>query len=193
MEILNSDMKVYILKPDPKFRFMYPEDSIYMSENWEFKCEILIEKLGQFKAHFDDRNEAPIPDIAYLGMLTFAFRHDVATELVDILEASAELLPFYVGEELWYCLNVTKSIDALDEELTTFRVNDGKRKLFPVNYVFHEDKLPNTSLFKIPTDNFTNVFCVDRRDTDDQVMNNFFCAVAHYGYTGIEFEEVFES
>lgn len=186
-------MKVYILNPDPKFRFIFPEDDVYSSESWEFKCDLLIDRLGQFKAHFDDRIDDPIPDIAYLGMLTFAFRKDVATELVDILEESAELIPIYVGEELWYCLNVTKSIDAVDEDITEFRVNDGKRKLFPVKFAFHEDRLPDSTLFKVPTDNFTRIFCVDRRDTDDQVINNFFCAIAYHGYTGIEFEEVYSN
>lgn len=186
-------MKVYILKPDMNFRFMYPEDKIYRSENWEFKCDTLIDKLWQFKAYFDDNKDAPIPDIAYLGMLTFAFRKDVATELVYILEDAGELLPIYVDDELWYCLNITKSIDAVDENMTEFRINDGKSKLFPVKYAFHEDKLPDSTLFKVSTDNFTNIFCVDRRDTDDQVMNNLFCAIAHYGYTGIKFEEVYSS
>ena len=184
-------MKIYKLWPDTKYRFMYPDEHVYHSEDWEFKCDELAGKLPEFKAHFDDREGEPIPDIAFLGMTTFAFRKDVATELVDILEESGELLPFYVGEDLWYLLNITKSIDALDEDKTTFRIDDGVTKLIASNYIFKEEMLPESTLFKIPTDNYTNIFCVDRRDTDEQVMNNLFCAIAHHGYTGIEFREVY--
>ena len=48
-------------------------------------------------------------------MSTFAFRKDVATALLDALENSGELLPFYHGEELWYLFKVRACVDALDE------------------------------------------------------------------------------
>lgn len=186
-------MKVYIIKPDTSFRLLNPDEDVYYSEYWEFKCEELAGKLPKFKAEFDTKSDNPIPDIACLGMTTFAFRKDVATELVDILEESGELLPFYVGDDLWYCFNVTKSIDALDEDKTTFKDFEGANKMFPANYVFKDKLLLESTLFKIPTDNFTDIFCVDRRDTDEQVMENFFCAVSYHGFTGIKFEEVYSN
>ena len=186
-------MKVYIIKPDTNFRFLFPDEDVYYSEYWEFKCRELAGKLPKFQAEFDKKSDNPIPDIACLGMTTLAFSKEAATELVYILEDAGELLPFYVGEDLWYCYNITKSIDALDEEKTTFKIFDGVNKMFPNNYVFKDDLLSESTIFKIPTDNFTDIFCVDRRDTDDQVMNNFFCAIAYHGYTGIEFEEVYSN
>jgi hypothetical protein len=184
-------MKIHLLKPDMTYRLMYPEDSVYESEGWEFDCTEIVEWLPQFQAYFDKRSEKPLPDIAYIGMSTFAFREDVAAELVDILEDSCELLPFYVEGELWYLLNVRKCIDALDSERSKYKINDGKIKLHLTEYYFEASKLDGATIFKIPNDNKTQIFCVDQRDTDEQVLNNLFCAVSAHKYTGIKFEEVF--
>lgn len=184
-------MKIYLLKPDTRFRFMYPEDSVYTSDEWEFNCEDLVDKLPQFQAYFDKRSDKPIPDIAYIGMSTFAFRHDVATELVDILEASAELLPFYVDDQLWYLLNVRRCVDALDDEKSKYKINNGKIKMHLIEYRFNSNQLKNQTLFKIPNDNKTQIFCVDDRNSDKNVASNLFCAVSAHGYTGLKFEEVF--
>ena len=187
-------MNVYLLKPDTSFRMLYPEDKIYDSENWEFKCESLIEKLpSNFSAYFDPDSKKPLPDIAYLGMTTFAFRSDVASKLVDILEKSGELIPFVVEDEIWYCLNVIKAQSALDPEKTSYEVNEGGVRLGIKEYVFNEKELHGTPLFKIKNDNFTNIYCVDRRENDKQILNNFYCAVVANKFTGIVFKNVYEN
>lgn len=185
-------MKVYLLKPDTTYRMMYPEDDVYESDNWEFKCEDLVDRLPQFQAYFDKNLDKPLPDIAYIGMSTFALRHDVATELVDILESSSELLPFYLDDELWYLLNVKDCVDALDEENSKYKINDGKLKLHLTEYAFHSDKLKNKSLFKIPNDNRSQIYCVDDRNSDESILNNLFCAIQAHGYTGVVFKEIYE-
>lgn len=184
-------VKIYKVKPDTDYRLMYPEDGVFDSDDWEFKCSPLIDKLPQFKAYFDKESKKPIPDIAYIGMATFAFRHDVAEALVDILESAGEVLPFFVDEEIWYCLNVMACVDALDESQSEYQFDDGKTKLNPTKFVFNTNKLSESSLFKIPSDNHTNIFCADRRDTDEHVLENFLCAVAGHGFVGVNFEEVY--
>ncbi|WP_062270391.1 hypothetical protein [Endozoicomonas arenosclerae] len=187
-------MKVYKVLPDTDFSLMYPEDDVYNSDEWEFKAEPLLGKLPNvFNAYFSKKGDKPLPDIAYIGMSTFAFRKEIATELVDILEEAGEMLPFYVDEELWYCLNVTVQSNALGEENSKYKINNGIIKMHLTEYVFIESKLPSSSLFKIPDDNFTHIFCADRRDNDEHVLNNFFCAVSANEYTGLRFEEVFDS
>ena len=54
---------------------------------------------------------------------------------------------------------------------------------------FNEKNLPKTPLFKIKDDNYTNILCIDRREPEEEVINNFFCAVAAHKYTGIKFIE----
>jgi len=188
-------MKIYAVKPDSSFRLMFPEDSVYDSDDWEFKCEPLAGKLPlHFEAYFSDSNDKPLPDIAWIGMNTFAFRDDVATELLDILEESGELLPFKIGDQQWYCFNVLqKSDDAIDHEKSKYEVEEEGMRFGLKTPAFRLDKLPRSPLFKIKDDNYTTTYCADNRETEEDVMNNFFCAIAGHGYTGIKFEEVFEA
>lgn len=186
-------MKIYKLKPDTDYRFMYPEDTVYNSDSFEFKCELLADKLPQFEAYFDKNSDKPTADIAYLGMSTFALKREVADTMADILEDSAELLPFTVNGDVWYCLNVTNKSDALDVEKSKFKINKGDIKIGLTEPFFDEKKLPKPSLFKIIEDNYTEIYCVDKRDTDDDVLNNFFCALQASKYKGIKFEEIFST
>lgn len=185
-------MKVYKLRPDTKYRLMYPESTVYQSDLWDFHGDTLAGKLMNFNAHFEKDSNEPIPDIAYIGMATFAFREDVAEELADILEGTGELLPFSVDGQTWYALNVTTSIDALDDENSTYLINTGAIKLNLVEFIFFKGKLTNATTFKIPQDNHTEIFCCDNQESDDDLLNNLFCAIHGKGYTGISFEEVSE-
>lgn len=185
-------MKVYIVKPDSYYRFIFPEDDVYESEFWEFKANELAGKLPlHFKASLDDKVEDPIPDIAWLGMSTFAFREDVAEFLIDILETSGEMLPFTLEGEQWYCLNVLqKADDALDTDKSEYEYNEGGIKFGLKNIVLSADKLPASGLFKIKGDNYTTTFCVDDQSSAEGVLGSFFCAVASAKFTGVKFEEV---
>jgi hypothetical protein len=187
-------MKIYAIKPDSSFRLMFPEDAVYDSDDWEFKCEPLAGKLPlHFESYFSKKNEKPIPDIAWLGMSTFAFRDDVATELLDILEEAGELLPFTIDGDQWYCFNVLKNADnAIDHEKSKYEVDDGAMRFGLKTPAFILENLPNSSIFKIKDDNYTTTYCIDNRETEDDILENFFCAVAGYGYTGLKFEDAYE-
>ncbi len=185
-------MKIYTVTPDSNFRLMFPEDSVYDSDYWEFKCEPLAGKLPlHFEAYFSDKNNKPIPDIAWIGMSTFAFREDVATELLDILEEAGELLPFKVDGQQWYCFNVLQKTDnAIDLERSKFEVGE---MLFGLKTsVFIAENLPESSLFKIKEDNYTTTYCIDNRESDEDILSNFFCAVSGHGYTGLKFDQTSE-
>ncbi|WP_444996672.1 hypothetical protein [Aliikangiella sp. IMCC44359] len=184
-------MKIYNVKPDANYRLLFPEETVYKSDLWEFKCQPLAGRLPlHFKAQFSDRDDAPLPDIAWIGMSTFAFRRDVADELAHILEPSGELLPFTVDGEQWYCFNVLSHSDnAVDIENSSFEIDDGETRFGLKKPCFIEANLPKTSLFKIKEDNYTNILCVDRREPEEEVLNNFFCAIAAHKFTGIKFTE----
>ena len=188
-------MNIYTVKPDPDFRLMFPEDSVYESENWEFKAKPLAGKIPlHFQAHLSETNDKPIPDIAWIGMTTFAFRKDVATELLDILEDAGELLPFQLDGDVWYCLNVLKSSEnAVDPVKSSYEIDDGEVRFGLKKPFFNLDNLPSSSLFKIKEDNYTNIYCIDKRNTEEDVLNNFFCAIASHKFTGIKFEKLTEA
>jgi len=185
-------MNIYSVKPDTEYRLAFPEDAVYESDLWSFKCEPLAGKLPlHFEAYFSETSNKPLPDIAWLGMSTFAFREDVAEALLDILENSGELLPFKLNDDIWYCLNILEKADAaVDRERSQYEFDDGSTRFGLKDLAFFPDKLPKTSLFKIKDDNYTNIYCQDRRGGDEEVMNNFFCAVSAHKFTGIRFEEI---
>ena len=185
-------MKIYAVDPDLDFRLIYPEDKVYQSENWAFNCQSLAGKLPlHFSAYLSDKSDKPLPDIAWIGMLTFAFRADVAEELLDILESSGELLPFTLNDEQWYVYNVlSNSTDAVDVENSQYEIDDGETRFGLKKPKFIEKNLPRTSLFKIKEDNFSNIYCIDKRESDSDVLDNFYCAVAAKGYTGVKFTEI---
>jgi len=186
-------MKIYTVNPDTNYRFIFPEESVYAAQNWKFVGEPLVKILPkQFKAHYKLNSKKPIPDIALLGMRAFAFREEVATELSEILEEAGEVLPFWIDDELWYFLNILDiSEDSLVEDKCEYEVDDEESRFGLIKWYFDTSKIKSKSLFKIPNDNFTFTYCIDRRGSDEEVMSNFFCAVAAHGYTGLEFEEVF--
>jgi len=186
-------MKVYTVNTDTNYRLIFPDKPIYPSREWQFKGDPLIDVLPkQFHAHYESDTDDPIPDIAFLGMKTFAFKEEVATELSEILEEAGEILPFWIGDKLWYFLNILDiSKDSLIENKCEYEIDDGETRLLLKKWYFDTSKITSKSLFKIPNDNFTFAYCIDRRGSDEEVMNNFFCAVAAHGYTGLEFKEVF--
>ncbi|WP_096086194.1 hypothetical protein [Agaribacterium haliotis] len=186
-------MKIYTVNPDPDYKLMFPEDKVYDSEHWCFQGDELAGRLPlHFSAYFQDDDKLATPDIAWLGMNTFAFRDDVASALQHILEEFGELLPFKVGEQQWYCFNVlNKLVDALDVKESQYEVDNGEMRFGLTKAVFKANKIPNASVvFKIEEDNYTNIFCTDLRDSDENIMSNLFCAIAAGEYTGVVFEEV---
>ncbi len=186
-------MKIYELRADTNYQFMYPEDSVHNTLDWEFKAKPLIDILPkQFKSYFEQEKNKPRPDIARLGMATFATRSEVTSNFLDILEPTCELLPFWMDNEPWYCWNVLKVADAIDAEASKWLSTEPVRVGLS-QPAFIESKLPKTSIFKTPTDNYTSIYCIDRRDNDEQIENNLFCAVAYHGYTGLTFEEVYSN
>lgn len=187
-------MKIFTAQPDPKYRLMYPEDSVYDSEDWGFKCSPLAGILPlHFEAYFSNKDDKPTPDIAWIGMSTFAFRADVATRMLDLLEASGELLPFKIEGDQWYCLNILqKSDNVIDPQNSKYEIEAGEMRLGLKKPVFVVENLPKPPLFKIKDDNYTATYCIDKRDTEEDVLNNFCCAIAVHGYTGVKFEEVFD-
>jgi hypothetical protein len=71
--------------------------------------------------------------------------------LSDMLEAGGEILPLATddGVELW-ALNVTRVIDALDEEHSILRRFPDGRIMFIAAPAFHEPLVRDVDFFKLP-------------------------------------------
>jgi hypothetical protein len=81
------------------------------------------------------------------------FDETAYSALDESLERSGEILPITTegGGGQLYVLNVTECVNALDHAKAEWAYStDGERKLGLKRYAFHLNRLPDSSLFKIP-------------------------------------------
>ena len=119
---------------------------------------------------------------------TFIVDAKASDVLADLLEMSGELLPFTCQGEPFHVVNVTEVVNVLDDERTQWVYEKGSG---PVeSYVFHENRLTETPLFKIPLGNSIDVFTVEgMKDPDDEFKGR----VEQSGLLGLTFEKVWSS
>jgi len=183
---------IYRITPDVNhFKVIFPDDKELRDPDlWKSDCQSKETTLIRFNAHYNDERDKPIGDFTAVNWLGLAVRDVVANELTEILEKSGELLPFHVGDDLWYYYNVMRKVEGfLNKEESTFLtpgLNIGLKKA-----VFNREKLPKRScIFKTPEDRFQGTYVLDSRADDRDVLANFFCAVHAHGFKGLEFEEM---
>jgi hypothetical protein len=102
------------------------------------------------------------------------------------LEAVGELLPLTVGADELQLANITAVYDCMDPATTTRDGEDGGIE----RYGFHEHRLPEMSIFKVPETAITEVLCVHRGDDPDV---EFLSAVEGDALTGLRFDPIWDS
>jgi hypothetical protein len=111
-----------------------------------------------------------------------------ATEkLQDLLEMAGELLPLHYKEEQYTLLNVTECKDCLDHDATEWVL--GKTTGAKINikrYVFKPNRLPESTIFKIP-ERLAHIFVAEGRfDPDEEFKHR----VEEENLKGLLFEEI---
>jgi hypothetical protein len=93
--------------------------------------------------------EAELGDYALLGVVpVFSWR--AVEAMGDLLRPNGELLPLRYHRGDYVAYNVTRIIDALDEEASSIlRFRDGKVMAIQ-EYIFRPDRLVGATIFKIP-------------------------------------------
>ncbi|CAM4417880.1 hypothetical protein [Pseudoalteromonas ostreae] len=183
---------IYRITPDVnRYRVIFPDsEALCEPELWRPDCRSKESTLLNFSAHYNKDKDTPLGDFTAINLLGLAIRDTAANELAELLEASGELLPFYVGEDNWYYYNVTRKEEGmLDLEASTFMLpglNIGLQTA-----VFKSDKLPKSScIFKIPEDRFESTYVFDSRANDKNIALSLYCALQAHGFSGLTFEEV---
>jgi hypothetical protein len=129
----------------------------------------------------DDLNAGkPKSDFPTLGT-TPVFSQRAIDTLLDLLIENGEILPLEVEDGNYYVFNVTRELDAFDENRSdVVRFSTG-RIMKVTRYAFHADKLHGPAIFKVPQVRGT-IFVTDP----------FVERVEKAGLTGFEFEKVWE-
>lgn len=107
-----------------------------------------------------DDSSAELGDFALLGTVPI-FSATAVDALLDLLRPNGELLPLRYARKEYMAYNVTRVIDALDEQQSSIiRLTTG-RIMSITKYVFDEAMLINASIFKIPQQLLAFVFVSD--------------------------------
>jgi hypothetical protein len=92
----------------------------------------------------------PRSDFPVLGS-TPTFSHRAVDALLDLLVPSGELLPLSGDASGLFVYNVTRVVDALDEERSTLvRFPSSNRVMWVIKHAFHPERVNGETIFKVP-------------------------------------------
>ena len=85
-----------------------------------------------------------------------------ATEVLrPFFELAGEILPLPYQGEIYWLLNVTVCVDAIDEEKAEYYVGSTGLKLHLTRYAFDIQRLPHSPLFKLPRNSMAKMFLTE--------------------------------
>lgn len=110
--------------------------------------------------------------------------------LYSYLAMAGELLPIPYSGEIFTLLNVTECVNCLCQQKTDWvRSKETGDNLWIKNYVFHTDRFPESSIFKIPETCKSEILVADGlKDPRDEFRYTYETA----GLQGLIFEEIWK-
>jgi hypothetical protein len=181
-------MKVYTLRFDSNNyqRFLPEEEGIWKTGRLKLNCTRKLQEWVPPQIY------VPNPTLKkgnFSHLCSGAFVTDSAAteELRDLLEMAGELLPLHYKNEDYALLNVTECMDCLDHDRTEWEL--GKTtgaKIRIIRHVFRPNRLPESSIFKIPERLATIYVAEGRFDPEDEFKSR----VEKSQLQGLLFEEV---
>lgn len=132
--------------------------------------------------HEDEGKRLSESDSPWLGSHALIFRARAARALDNILQRYGELLPVECNEADMSIYNVTRVIDALDEQASSLvRIPSG-RLMTIQRYAFRAEVVRDVDIFKIP----------NLRVSPTYVSHRFVEFWRSSGLTGLEFKRLWE-
>ena len=182
-------MTIYKILPDVKnIPWLLPVDNKYN----KFNCE---KKMPMWEPHlFYNADPMKKPHnfftIGTSSVLTF---DEHTLEICQtVFEMAGEILPIKVERSMdLYLLNILECMNGLNYDTTVWDYYSDGTKGRILQYGFHPERVLNeASIFKIPEDLMTNIFCyADVKNPDDE----FYYIYHKHKLTGLIFEKVYLS
>jgi hypothetical protein len=156
-------MSIFELKPDSHtcdFALSRPNEDGWIYTAFDGRSLAPSWTALRMKVADQDENSAEFGDYALLGTVP-VFSAAAVDALLDLLRPNGELLPVRYSHREYMAYNVTRVIDALDEQQSSLiRLTTGR--IMSINkYVFDGELLINASIFKIPQQPLAYVFVSD--------------------------------
>jgi hypothetical protein len=119
---------------------------------------------------------------------TWATTPDATERLARFLLRAGQVLPVRYGGEDFGLLNVTECVECLDHDATLWRLGATSRQPTMIEkYAFRADRLPESTIFKIPETARGQILCIEGRgDPEDE----FKPTAQRLGMTGLSFREI---
>ena len=120
--------------------------------------------------------------------------HRLPIDVYSHLEMAGQWLPIEVdGGPKLVILNVTQVANAVDVRKTRWTSTDNGQHIHvdhkPGSFVFHSDRLPESSIFKVPQNNYVQILCLER---SGDPREEFKAAVESDGLKGLKFRLLWE-
>jgi hypothetical protein len=165
-ELIVADLEVCNQLEEYKSRYGWFDNYQLIGDDW-FQVKIVVDK---------DSHSHSLGDYPYLHgfsgfILTPIFSQKAVDVLADLLEGSGELLPLVCDFGKYYAFNITRKVEALDEERSEFKLNselysdldDEPDFQLVTKFAFDPDRVANLNIFKLPKINRHNVPLVTDR------------------------------
>ncbi len=182
-------MNVYKVQLDVNhYRFFLPEDdSTYDTGILDFRCKPKRADWTPPTVYCDNpaSDEGDFWSIG-LGAGAFATTPAATDQVLEFLEMAGELLDLPFENSKFSVLNVLECVNALDKQKTKFARPDGGGMI--KEFAFHSDRLPESTIFKIP-ETFTSILTVEGRDDPE---TEFKPTVERLGLKGLIFQKLWE-
>jgi hypothetical protein len=156
-------MRVYILDADvDRFRGIYlAEKRGRIAFHHRFDCNPLKRDwTGKQRFRFVPAN-LPKGDTPGLSGSIPVFNRNAVNALSDMLEPNGELLPITCEGEDYFLFNVTRLVNALNEDDCDLERFDDGRIMDIDRYSFFKDRLRGTVVFKLPQGRLSWVYVTD--------------------------------
>lgn len=179
-------MKVFTLRPNANHfqNFVLPDEAVWGTLE-TFDGTPVAQKWTPLEVNvFRDNNQnarLPPGDFPTLGGTIPVFSETAVNEFGDMLYPNGEVLPLEGGEGKYYAYNVTRFVDALDEERSELVRFSHGGIMRVVKHEFVPQAIGDAVIFKLPQTPRMYVY----------VTQPFVDRVRSAGLRGFLFEEVF--
>jgi hypothetical protein len=131
------------------------------------------------RVRMDERSGFKPSDFPWLGSDVLVMRPRAVLALRPMLEAHGEILPLATDDDVkLFALNVTRVLDALDQEKSSILRIPGTNRIMDIKKaVFRDELLQGVDIFRLP-----------HRASPTYVSQRFVDAVAAAGLEGLEFK-----